>query len=118
MVKAVVSGAAGRMGSLIIQAILDTEGIELAGALEAPGHKASGKDAGSVAGVGALGVEISCDLEKIIDKADVIIEFTTPEATEQTISVARKYQTSMVIGTTAYLKRWFRRSGDWPNQCL
>lgn len=101
MVKAIVSGAAGRMGSLIIRAIQDAEGIELGGALEFSGHKALGQDAGIVAGVGTLGVEITDDLEKIISQGDMIIDFSTPEATKKAVQIAWQYKKSMVIGTTA-----------------
>ena len=101
MVRAIVSGAAGRMGSLIIRAMQDAEGIELRGALEFSGHKTLGQDAGLVAGVGTLGIRITHDLEQIIDQGDVIIDFTTPEATKKAIYIAQHHKKSMVIGTTA-----------------
>jgi len=101
MVRAIVIGAAGRMGSLIIRAIQDAEGIELGGALEFSGHKDLGQDAGLVAGVGTLGIEITANLEKIINRGDLIIDFTTPEATKKAVQIARQNKKSMVIGTTA-----------------
>jgi len=101
MVKALVCGAAGRMGSLIIQVIHDTEGIELSGALEQPGHKSVGEDAGLVAGVGPLGIKITDRIEEVIDQAQVIIDFTTPEATKNMVLAAQKHRKPMVIGTTA-----------------
>jgi len=101
MVRAIVTGAAGRMGSLIIRAIQDAKGIELAGALEFSGHKALGQDAGLIAGVGALEIEITANLEKIINQGDLIIDFTTPEATKKAVQMARQQKKSMVIGTTA-----------------
>ncbi|MEW6377966.1 MAG: 4-hydroxy-tetrahydrodipicolinate reductase [bacterium] len=101
MVKALVCGAAGRMGGLIIRAIHDTEGIGLAGALEQPGHKSVGQDAGAVAGVGPLQVTISDRLEEIIGPAEVIIDFTSPESTRNMVLAAQKHRKPMVIGTTA-----------------
>ena len=101
MVKAIVSGAAGRMGCLIIQSIHETEGIELVGALEAEEHKKVGEDAGIVAGVGPFSVKISDNLEVMINQADVIIDFTYPDATKKIVAVAEKHQKAMVIGTTA-----------------
>ena len=50
MVKAVVTGAAGRMGGRIISIISETEGIELASAVEHANHPALGADAGEHAG--------------------------------------------------------------------
>lgn len=101
MVKAIVCGAAGRMGSLIIRTIQETEGIELVGALECAGHRSLGADAGVVAGVGALQVMIRDNWVGIIDQADVIIDFTSPEATGEMVLTAQKYRKPMVIGTTA-----------------
>ena len=101
MVKAMVCGAAGRMGNLIIRTIQEVEGIELAAALERPGHKSLGEDAGQVAGVGALGVMIVDKWEDVIDQVEVIIDFTSPEATKQMVLAARKHRKAMVIGTTA-----------------
>lgn len=101
MVKVIVSGAAGRMGSLIIRAIQDAEGIELVGALENPGHQALGEDVGVMAGVGPLRIKVLAHLEKMINQAEVLIDFTTPEATKKAVQIACKNKKSMVIGTTA-----------------
>jgi len=101
MVKALVCGAAGRMGRLIIQTILQTEGIEITGAVEAKGNTSVGEDVGIIVGEGGeLGIKISDSLEKIVDKAEVVIDFTTPQATREAVSIAYKHHKSMVIGTT------------------
>lgn len=101
MIKAIVPGAAGRMGSLLIRTIHDTEGITLAGASEKPGLRIIGEDAGLVAGVGPLQVKITDNLESVIDQGEVLIDFTTPEATRRHLAIACKHKISMVIGTTA-----------------
>ena len=64
MIKAAVAGAAGHMGRLIIRAIDETEGIGLAGALEAPGNPNLGRDAGTVAGLSPLSISIEADLKR------------------------------------------------------
>ena len=51
--KIAIAGAAGRMGQMLIQRIAHTDGCSLAGAIEAAGSNALGRDAGEVAGVGA-----------------------------------------------------------------
>ncbi|HZE21999.1 MAG TPA: 4-hydroxy-tetrahydrodipicolinate reductase, partial [Desulfobaccales bacterium] len=51
MVKAVVSGVAGRMGGRIVHLMEGVEGLSLAGAVESPGHAAIGKDVGEVVGL-------------------------------------------------------------------
>ncbi len=100
MVKAIVSGAAGRMGGRIIHMIHQNPDIELAAALERPDHPAVGSDAGTSAGIGKLGVPISGSLAEVVDKGDVLIEFTTPEATVANLRTAVEKGLAVVIGTT------------------
>lgn len=102
MVKAIVAGAAGRMGKRIINVINATEGIVLSGAFERPDHADVGKDAGVVAGIAEIGVKIEPSLEDIINKGDVLIDFTVPEATYANIRLASKRDLAMVIGTTGF----------------
>ena len=89
MIKAIVAGAAGRMGKRIIHMIHQNEEIALAGAFERPDHHGVNEDAGLVAGVGELGVKISRSLEDVIDQGDVLIDFTAPQATLENIRVGR-----------------------------
>ena len=55
MIRAVVAGAAGRMGRCNLRAVQESEDFELSGAFEAAGHAAVGKDAGALAGVEETG---------------------------------------------------------------
>jgi 4-hydroxy-tetrahydrodipicolinate reductase len=102
MIKVAVTGAAGRMGGRIITAIKEAEGLELAGAVERPGHALIGTDAGSVAGCGALGVKIAGTLEEALEGTDVLIDFTFPEVTLQNIAVCARLGKSIVIGSTGF----------------
>ena len=52
MIKAIISGAAGRMGRGIINVIADTKGIEICGGIEKKGDRSIGKDIGEIAGIG------------------------------------------------------------------
>ena len=100
MVNAIVAGAAGRMGKRIIHMIQQTPGIALTGAFEHPDHPAVHKDAGEEAGAGSMGVEIAPSLKEVLDKGDVLIDFTTPDATLENLHTAVFNGMSMVIGTT------------------
>lgn len=102
MIKAIVTGAAGRMGSRIISIIRETEGIELSGALERAGNIALGKDAGIFSGGGASGVSITSSLEQILGQGDVVIDFTAAEATLENLKVVSKAGKAMVIGSTGF----------------
>lgn len=100
MTRVIVAGAAGRMGQRIIHMVQEHPSLELAGAFEAPGSPAVGKDAGAISGLGLTGVSISNGLESIIDDGDVIVDFTFHEATVQFAKLAADHGKAMVIGTT------------------
>lgn len=102
MVKIAVSGAAGRMGQRIINAITEAEGVELSGALERPGHPLAGQDAGIIAGLGALGVAISDDLNSVIASCDVMIDFTAPKVSLKNLEACGLQKKAIVIGSTGF----------------
>jgi len=100
MVKAIVSGAAGRMGGRIIHMMEAAEGITLAGALESPNHPAVGQDVGELVGLPKKGVTVSAILGDILPQADLLIEFTHPEPTLEHLEEVAAAGKAMVIGTT------------------
>ncbi|MCX7982110.1 MAG: 4-hydroxy-tetrahydrodipicolinate reductase [Syntrophales bacterium] len=102
MINAVVIGVGGRMGSRIAHWIYNTDGIQITGAVEGFGHPMIGHDVGELIGRGPLGVKISDRLEDVIDKGDVIVEFTHHEATVSHLALASKHGKPMVIGTTGF----------------
>lgn len=102
MVKAVVTGAGGRMGGRIITLINMAEGIELVGAVEQKGHALVGKDVGEALGLGKLGVPVRDDLSACIDRGDVVIDFTNHAASLGHLDLAVKKKRAMVIGSTGF----------------
>ncbi|MCE5194437.1 MAG: 4-hydroxy-tetrahydrodipicolinate reductase [Nitrospiraceae bacterium] len=100
MIKIAVAGAAGRMGKIISALSKEYTEIKLAGAFERKGHDMTGKDIGTIAGIGDIGVRLTDNLEDIISGIDVIIDFTSPESTKQNIKTASKHKKAMIIGTT------------------
>jgi len=102
MIRVAITGAAGRMGKTLIQAIEDTEGLTLGAALERPDSESVGMDAGEIAGVGTLGVTVTADAEQCVDSFDVVIDFTVPAATLGLATVCRAHGKAMVIGTTGF----------------
>ncbi|MCG6878165.1 MAG: 4-hydroxy-tetrahydrodipicolinate reductase [Deltaproteobacteria bacterium] len=100
MVKIVVAGAAGRMGGRIVHMIHQNPETDLVGAFEYPDHASVGEDAGSVAGVGELGVRIYGDMDEAVTGAHVLIDFTRPESTLLNAKTASKKGIPIVIGTT------------------
>jgi 4-hydroxy-tetrahydrodipicolinate reductase len=98
----VVAGAAGRMGSRIVALHRDTPGLRLAAALEAPGHRALGRDAGEAAGVGALGIAIGADAAAAIMRDRVLVEFSVPDASLEHLRLVARAGARAVIGTTGF----------------
>ncbi len=95
-----VIGAAGRMGAAVVHEISETEGCVLVAAADDAGHPALGEDAGTRAGVGALGVPIGDDPAGVFERSAVVIEFSLPDATTRHAGMAGAAATPHVIGTT------------------
>ncbi len=104
MIKALVTGAAGRMGSRIVNVLSASDGIALGGALERKGHPLVGQDAGGPAGVPATGVAITADLDATLKSGDVLIDFTFPEISLEHIKTCASLGKPMVIGSTGFTK--------------
>jgi len=92
-----VSGAAGRMGQAIIRLIAEDDALELAAALEHGQSPILSRDAGTVAGIAQLGVPVAPAAE---GGFDVMVEFTTPDATTEHLAFCREHGHAIMIGTT------------------
>ncbi|HHH43508.1 MAG TPA: 4-hydroxy-tetrahydrodipicolinate reductase [Gammaproteobacteria bacterium] len=112
MIRIAIPGAAGRMGRTLIDACQRAEGMQLGAATERGGHDLIGSDAGLVAGVGELGVELGADLESAVDQYDVLIDFTAPAASLQHLDICRRHGKRMVIGTTGFDERQKQQIAD------
>lgn len=102
MMRIAVVGASGRMGLCLIKAATLAEKAELTAAISRSGSKAVGRDAGELAGIGAVGVNVVDDLATVIDQFDVLIDFTRPDASMAYIEQCRRAGKKLVIGTTGY----------------
>jgi len=99
-IKIAVTGAAGRMGKILIEAIALNSDAELSAAIEWSQSPAIGADAGELAGLGENGITVVADISEVINDFDVLVDFTAPAATvanAQACAVAGK---KIVIGTT------------------
>jgi 4-hydroxy-tetrahydrodipicolinate reductase len=100
--RLVIAGAGGRMGRTLIHAIAATNGVTLAGAIEAKGSAVVGRDAGELAGLGANGIKIASDVAPLLKSADGLIEFTVPTATRALAELSADAGIVHVIGTTGH----------------
>ena len=100
MIRIAITGAGGRMGKALIEAILLTEGAQLTAAIERPESSLVGVDAGELAGVGKNGVVVAASLASVSSQFDVLIDFSVPDATAVNAQFCAAHQKKMVIGTT------------------
>lgn len=96
-----IAGASGRMGRMLIEAVLNAPDCELAGALDISGNPALGMDAGALLGR-STGVIITSDVAAGLARAQVLIDFTRPEGTLAHLRVCQQLGVKMVIGTTGF----------------
>lgn len=100
-IKIAIAGATGRMGRMLIEAILLTPHLELVGALEYINAPQVGEDAGAFLGK-KTGISITADVALGISQADCLIDFTRPDGTLQHLTSALQAGVKMVIGTTGF----------------
>lgn len=98
--KLVVVGAAGRMGQTLIKSIHAAPGLKVHAAIERAGSPALGRDAGEIAGLGPIGVEITEDPLKAFVDAEGVVDFTSPAATVEFAGLAAQARIVHIIGTT------------------
>jgi 4-hydroxy-tetrahydrodipicolinate reductase len=102
MIGAIVCGAAGRMGGRIVAMVKEAEDFAIAGAVERPGHPSLGKDAGELAGVGKIGINVADDLNLVVKGGQVVFDFTAPQAALAHLAVAAQAKVPIVLGTTGF----------------
>jgi 4-hydroxy-tetrahydrodipicolinate reductase len=88
------------MGSRIAALILQDKQFFLAGGIEDKNHPQIGKDLGQYLNGERLGLPITSDCPSVLEQADVLIEFTSPQATISHLSDCLSLKKAMVIGTT------------------
>jgi 4-hydroxy-tetrahydrodipicolinate reductase len=98
--RLIVAGAGGRMGRTLIKAIGETNGLALAGAVEAKGSAVIGRDAGELAGLGKNGIAVAADPAPLLAAADGLVDFTIPAATVALAELSARAGKVHIIGTT------------------
>jgi 4-hydroxy-tetrahydrodipicolinate reductase len=102
MTKVAIAGAAGRMGRTLIQAVdADGTGLKLAAATVLADDPCLGVDAGLLAIGKQLDVKTVASLAAA-DDFDVLIDFTSTEASLAHLDYCRERGKAMVLGTTGF----------------
>lgn len=100
MLRIAIAGAAGRMGRALTQTVHQSDSCVLVAATDRVGSSVIGTDAGDLAGIGSIDVEIKESLPAEVDQFDLLIDFTTPENTLNNLAVCSDLGVAVVIGTT------------------
>jgi len=101
-VRIAIAGAGGRMGRMLIEAVLADQQAQLVAALDQPGSPAIGLDAGAALGR-HTGVAVRGDAATALaGGVDVLIDFTRPEGTMAHLALARRHGVKRVVGTTGF----------------
>jgi 4-hydroxy-tetrahydrodipicolinate reductase len=99
-IRIAIAGAAGRMGRCLLDLCREGPDLALTVALESLSSPELGCDAGILAGGEAMGILVVGRLEDLLDRFDVLIDFTSPRATLEHLAFCRAAGRRMVIGTT------------------
>ncbi len=91
MINLAVAGCQGRMGQRIVVLSITDDDFMLSALIERPDHPTIGSTLNAV--------PISSSLE-VLEGCDVLIDFTTPQATMEHLRFCREHKVKMVIGTT------------------
>jgi 4-hydroxy-tetrahydrodipicolinate reductase len=112
MVKAIVLGAAGRMGRRLVACASNCPQVSVVGGIEQPGSSAVGKDLGEIAGIGKTGAAIGDSLAEVIEQADVCVDFTHHSSTVSFLPVVVEHKKALVICTTGLDDKELRQIQD------
>jgi 4-hydroxy-tetrahydrodipicolinate reductase len=95
-----IVGCGGRMGRLLLKVAGETEGCVIAGGTEAPDSPLQGRDLGTQAGLGELGIAVGADPVALFALSDAVIDFTAPAISVKHAELAAQAEAVLVLGTT------------------
>ncbi|EAR07504.1 4-hydroxy-tetrahydrodipicolinate reductase [Reinekea blandensis] len=116
MQKIVVTGADGRMGRALIEAVCATDGVVLSGAVVRDDSGFIGIDAGELIGRPKLDVIVTDEVRQVMNPEVTLIDFTAPEATLNHLSVAKELGGRLVIGTTGFSDEQLETLRSYQNE--
>jgi 4-hydroxy-tetrahydrodipicolinate reductase len=99
MITVALAGASGRMGRQVLEQLLAAPDLRIVGALESPRNPELGTDVGALIGR-PTGVRLTDDVRKALEKAQVVVDFSAPDATSSVLRAAAEKGVACVVGTT------------------
>ena len=99
-IRIALHGATGKMGLSLVRAVSEQDGLELAGGYEPAGADNLGADLGRLAGLDPNHALVTNDLEDLLSRCDVLIDFTRPGGFASALAACVASKTAFVSGTT------------------
>lgn len=90
------------MGRTLVRVASELTAVRITAAVASAGSASLGRDAGALAGVEPLGIEVTSDLPAALATADVAVDFSQPLATRANIAACRAARKPLLIGTTGF----------------
>jgi len=100
-----IAGAAGRMGRSLVELGQRAGDLRLVAAFEASGNPLLGQDVGAIAGIGPIGIALASDATLTATPFDVLIDFTTVDASLAHLEACVRAGRRVVLGTTGFGER-------------
>ena len=110
-IKISVLGASGRMGRMLLKAVMENTGTSLVGATEQDGHNWIGQDVGKITLGKENGIIVSNQPRDVVLKSQAIIDFTHPTVSIQYSTLAAQARIVHVIGTTGFSNSQLNKIG-------
>jgi len=105
MIKIIITGVCGKMGNTILNLALDDGDFDVVGVVEAQNHPLTGKPLNHILPNAPAQLSIEGSLANVINKCDVVIDFTEPTVSYEYFKLAKKNFKAMVIGTTGFSEK-------------
>ncbi len=103
MVNIIITAPKGHMDGLIVKAAHQRQDIRIVGGLGPAGRDYIGTDIGLAAGIGTeVGASVTDDLETIIDRCDLVVDFSTVELSMKVLEICKKHKKGFLCGTTGF----------------
>lgn len=96
-----INGACGRMGQRLVALAAEDKHLAVVAALDAPGNPKLGQDAGTLAGIGPIGVPVTPDIP-ISTRVEAVIDFSSPAGTMAVLKTCVDRKFPIVIATTGH----------------
>ena len=100
LTRIAIAGASGKMGQMLIQSVLTDPSTTLHCCVDRADSPFLGRDAGQASGL-ETGILISSELDAITG-ADVLIDFTRPQASMLHLCACEELGVALVLGTTGF----------------